>query len=171
MRILPGRWAVLASVVLLCSCAANAPRVTASRAQEPVVGCYRFSQGTWSSEAKLGPARATTVVRLDTVARPGETGALTAERVEPGEVLFPSDPRVPWQKPARWWRVGNDSIVISWWSTGTEAETFMGHRAGATLQGMVRRTNDQIFIDPETKKVRWDGRPFATASAIRVPCP
>ena len=171
MRIFPTRWTVLAAIALLCSCAANAKRVTASRAQEPVVGCYRFSLGPWSSEAKLGPARATTVVRLDTIARPGETGALTAERVEPDEVLFPSDSRVPRQQPARWWREGKDSIVISWWSTGTESEAFMGHRAGASLQGMVRRTSDFIPRDPVTNKIRWDAWPFATASAIPVPCP
>ena len=160
------------ALILLCGRPADAQQPPAARRGDPIVGCYRLSLGPWSMQSTLGPARETTVIRLDTIARvPGAPGDLVAERVEPPEVLLPTDPRVRWQQPAQWRREGPDSIVITLWSTGTEAEVFMGHRVGATLQGVVRRGSDAIPIDPATKKIRRDALPYAVTSAMPTSCP
>lgn len=172
MSISPYGWSAIVTFTLLCVRMAHAQQSTVSRTEESAVGCYRLSLGSWSSQANIGPARSTTVIRLDTIAlRPGVPGDLVARRVEPAEVVLPGDSRAQWQRPASWRREGKDSVVISLWSTGTESEVFMGHRSGATLQGVVRRISDAIPIDPETKKIRWDAWPFAAASAVPVPCP
>jgi hypothetical protein len=76
-----------------------------------------------------------------------------------------------WRRPARWHRVGADSVVIVAWSTGTEAEVFYGRGAGGSLHGVLRRTSDAIPVDPRTNGIQWDMWPWASASLIRIPCP
>jgi hypothetical protein len=76
-----------------------------------------------------------------------------------------------WRRPARWHRVGADSVVIVAWSTGTEAEVFYGRGAGGSLHGVLRRTSDAIPFDPRTNRIQWDMWPWASASLIRIPCP
>jgi hypothetical protein len=150
-------------------------------AQQPAVpqsdvallaGCYRLTLGPWSRASGLGPSKPTAVVRLDTIApNPGVPGDLVAERIEPAEFAPPGDWRLRWQHPARWRRVGVDSVVIVAWSTGTEAEVFYGRWARGSLHGVVRRTSDAIPVDRQTKQIQWDVWPWANASAVSVPCP
>ena len=137
-----------------------------------VPGCYRLTLGAWSKGSNLGPSSSTTVVRLDTVARrPGGPGDLVAERVEPAEFALPGDVRAQWQRPARWRRETGDSVAIIMWSTGTEAEAFLGQWKSCKLSGVVRRTNDAIPVDPVTRMIQWDAWPWAFASGVSVPCP
>ncbi len=137
-----------------------------------VVGCYRLTLGPWSSASGLGPARPTTVFRLDTVPRRlGVPGDLVAERIAPAEFALPGDVRTRFQRPALWRREGGDSVVIIPWLTGTEAEAFYGRSDRGTLRGVVRRTSDAIPVDPLTRRIQWDAWPWAAASAVPVDCP
>jgi hypothetical protein len=137
-----------------------------------VAGCYRLTLGAWSKDSRLGPSSSTTVVRLDTLARrPGNSGDLVAQRVEPAEFAVPGHVRVQWQRPAYWRREKGDSVVIITWSTGTEAEAFYGQWKSSKLSGVVRRTSDAIPVDTVTRKVQWDVWPWASASGVPVPCP
>ena len=150
------------AIACLCGRIIQAQQSPVPRAEDR--DCRMLSVFAWymveSQESR--PARATTVIRLDTVALPrGAPGDLSAVRIEPADVFDPSDARARRLGPARWRREGTDSVVIVSWSTNTEAEAFMGHRVGATLEGVVRRTNDAIPMDPETKTIRWDAWPFA----------
>jgi hypothetical protein len=169
----PTHWR-LASVAIatLLGRPSGAQSATVPQADVVVVGCYRLSLGPWSSASGLGPARPTTVFRLDTVPRrPGVPGDLVAERIEPAEFALPGDVRARFQQPARWRREGGDSVVIIPWLTGTEAEAFYGRWAGGSLHGVIRRTSDAIPVDPLTRRIQWDAWPWATASAVPVPCP
>lgn len=160
------------TIGFLCSRTLHAQQITNVLANDSLAGCYRVSYGEWSMQENLGPALATNIIRLDTTARrPGLPGYMVAERIDPVEVLNTGDLRLKFQRPPLWLREGRDSVVIVLWSTGTESETFMGHRSGATLQGVIRRTSDAIPIDPATKKVVWNARPYASASATPMACP
>ena len=161
--------AVATTALLAAPCAAQSP---AGHPLGPVAGCYRLTLGAWSKDSNLGPSSSTTVVRLDTVARrPGSPGDFVAERIEPATFALPGDVRAKWQRPALWRRETGDSVVIVMWSTGTEAEVFFGRWKSGKLDGVVRRTSDAIPVDPVTRKIQWDAWPWATASAVSVPCP
>jgi hypothetical protein len=160
---------VAAAVLLTAPCGAQSPD---SHSVRTLPGCYRLTLGSWSMDSKLGPSSPTTVVRLDTIPRqPGIHGDLVAERIEPAEFAPPGDVRAQWERPARWRREAGDSVVIIMWSTGTEAESFLGHWKRGKLEGVVRRTSDAIIIDPITRKIRWDAYPWASASGVSIPCP
>lgn len=167
------RWRLAsAAIVALSGRFSGAQSPAAARSDVALPGCYRLTLGPWSNASGLGPAKPTAVVRLDTIApSPGAPGWLVAERVEPAEFAPPGDWRLRWQHPARWRRVGADSVVIVAWSTGTEAEVFYGRWAAGSLQGVMRRTSDAIPVDPKSKRIQWDVWPWAPASAILVPCP
>lgn len=163
---------LVAAFIGRMSHAQSAPTSPDRDTGQPLLGCYRLTLGPWSKASALGPARPTAVVRLDTLPRqPGQPDHLLAERVEPTEFVPPGDPREQWRRPARWRRVGADSVEIYMWSTTTENETFYGRRDGTALRGVVRRTNDQIPIDPVTREVQHDWWPWAAASVVPVPCP
>jgi hypothetical protein len=163
---------VSAVIVTLLARPSSAQRPPVARADKVAAGCYHLTLGPWSKKSRLGPDQPTAIIRLDTIKRtPGARSELAAERIEPAEVALPGDPRLQWQRPASWHRVGRDSVVIVAWSTGTEAEIFYGRWMGDSLHGVVRRTSDAIPVDPLTRRIQWDVWPWATASLVGVPCP
>ena len=137
-----------------------------------LIGCYRLTLGPWSKNTPLGPPTPTAIFRLDTTsARSGPPGARTAARVAPAELLAPTDPRARWLQPPWWRTVGEDSLDIVTWSTGTESEVFYGHLVGAEFRGVLRHTSDAIPVDPKTRAIQWDVWPWAPATARRIACP
>lgn len=151
---------------------AQSTAASAAAHPEVIAGCYRLDVGPWSRESTLGPPAPTVIVRLDTLSRRPELPEyLAAERVEPAEFVPPGDVRAQWRRPAAWRIVGADSVEIIAWSTGTEAESFHGRRVGSVLRGVMRRTSDAIPVDPVTRRIVWEGWPWAVASAVPVRCP
>jgi hypothetical protein len=165
-------WSASAAILTFAGRLGGAQSPTTGRADAVLPGCYRITLGPWSKASSLGPAQPTAVIRLDTIAfSSGDSDDLVAERIEPAEFAPPGDVRLRWQHPARWRRVGADSVVIVAWSTGTEAEVFYGRLEAGTLHGVMRRTSDAIPIDPTTRRIQWDVWPWASASAVGIRCP
>jgi hypothetical protein len=151
--------------------AAAAPDMTVVRA---LAGCYALEIGAWSRAPTAGPASATTLVRLDTLPdRAGEPrGVFTAARLAPAEPE-PAAGRAAAGRlfPAHWRLLPPDSVEMTPWGNGFEAEVFFGRVVGAELVGVVRRTSDALPVDPTTKRIVWDAYPTAPAKGRRVPCP
>jgi hypothetical protein len=163
---------IVLAVGPLLAQSAGAQRPANAPPEIVVPGCFQLTLGRWSRASRLGPQRPTTVVRLDTLARnPSAPGDLVAERIEPAELAPPGDRQSRLPRPARWRRVGADSVVIVAWSTGSEAEVFYGRLVGDSLHGVVRRTSDAVPVDPSTKQIQWDQWPWAAASGVPVKCP
>ena len=164
-------WRIALSGIVALVSQSNARPIIA-QADTGVPGCYHVTLGPWSIESRLGPDRPTSIIRLDTIPRkPGASGDLAAERIEPAVFAATGDPRLKWQRSAYWRREARDSVVIVAWSTGTEAEVFYGHWAGGSLSGVLRRTSDAIPVDPLTKEIQWNVWPWASAHLKRVSCP
>jgi len=166
------RWRLALGIVAALLGRASGAQSPSAKPDAPVLpGCYRLTLGPWSKPSRLGPAQPTAVIRLDTIERrPGISRDLVAERIEPVESAPTGDRRVRRQLPASWRRLGADSVVIVAWSTGYEAEVFYGRWLRGSLQGVLRRSSDAIPVDPATGQIQWNVLPWATASAVLVPC-